>query len=191
MRSDTLRNLKVVGVEDGGFSRNIAQRREALLVAVNMLECVWICGVKVELVKVDGLDATEKLISALRSWEFDVVMLAGVSFAGFNLIDPTIVYEKYGKPVIIVVRKKPNNVAVKKALKEHFEDWRVRWAIFEGLGPVYAVSSFSNESPIYFEVVGTEPKWACKLIQASAVLCRIPEPLRVARLIARGLTINL
>jgi len=100
--------------------------------------------VKVELVKVDGLDATEKLISALRSWEFDVVMLAGVSFAGFNLIDPTIVYEKYGKPVIIVVRKKPNNVAVKKALKEHFEDWRVRWAIFEGLGPVYAVSSFSK-----------------------------------------------
>ena len=51
-------------------------------------------------IEVDGLDATEKLVAMLRRWSFDSVILAGVSFAGFNLIDANTVFEEFKKPVI-------------------------------------------------------------------------------------------
>ena len=123
----------------------------------------------------------------LRKVSFDVVMLAGVSFAGFNLIDPSLVFEEFNKPIIVISRTKPDNVAVKRALHRHFEDWRIRWAVFEKLGPIYAVVSMPDAPPIYVEVVGTNLNWATRLIQAFTTHCRIPEPIRVAKLIARGL----
>ncbi|MDH5438907.1 MAG: DUF99 family protein, partial [Candidatus Bathyarchaeota archaeon] len=133
-------------------------------------------------------DASDKLVAMLRHWSFDAVMLAGVSFAGFNLVDPTMVFEEFGKPVVVISRTKPDNVAVKKALFQHFKDWRVRWSVFEKLGPVHQVISMVGEPPLYVEVVGATADWATELVRASASCCRIPEPVRVARLIARGLT---
>ena len=140
------------------------------------------------MITVDGLDATEKLTSMLSRWSFDAVMLAGVSFAGFNLVDPTIVFEEVSKPVIVISRTKPNNVAVKNALRQHLEDWRVRWSIFKKLGSVYEVVSMPDERPIYVEVIGAELEWANKVICATSGCCRVPEPIRVARIVARGLT---
>jgi len=142
------------------------------------------------MIAVDGLDATKKLVAMLRKLSFDAIMLAGVSFAGFNLVEPTAVLEEFHKPVIIISRTKPNNVAVKKALFQHFRDWRVRWSVFEKLGAIHEVVSMPNEPPIYVEVIGSTLDWAIKMICASAFCCRIPEPIRVARLIARGLTIR-
>jgi endonuclease V-like protein UPF0215 family len=58
----------------------------------------------------------------LRAWTLRAVILGGVSFAGFNVIDPTIVYEEFWKPVIVISRTKPDNKAVKRALQYDFED---------------------------------------------------------------------
>jgi endonuclease V-like protein UPF0215 family len=135
----------------------------------------------------DGLDASNKLIIMLHQWVFDAGMLAGVSFAGFNLVEPTLVFEEFGKPIIVISRTKPD-IAVKNALFRHFEDWRVRWSVFEKLGPIYPIVSMPNEPPLYVEVVGATPNWATKLIRAFVACYRIPEPVRVAKLIVRGLT---
>lgn len=179
----------MVGVEDGGFSKAPLHRgvQRALLVCA-LLRGAWIQGFRVDMITVDGLDASEKLIGMLHGLSFDAVMLAGVSFAGFNLIDPTLVFKRLHKPVIVISRTRPNNIAVKKALCRHFEDWRVRWSVFERLGPIHEVVSMPNEPLVYAEVVGADLNWASALIQASTTFCRIPEPVRVARLIARGLT---
>lgn len=177
---------RVVGVEDGGFSRESGIQK-AVLVTV-LLQGTSIIDFQMNNIKVDGLDATEKLNAMLRRWSFDSVILAGVSFAGFNLIDANAVFEEFEKPVIIVARTKPNNVAVKNALLQHFEDWKARWRIIEKLGPVYEIVSIPNEPPIYTEIIGADLKWASNLIRKLCTCCRIPEPIRVARLTARGLT---
>lgn len=140
-------NLQVIGVEDGGFSRaNLFNDQCALLVCVSMLG-TCIRDFLVDKITVDGLDASKKLIHMLRAVSFDVVMLAGVSFAGFNLIDPFLVFEEFHKPIIVVSRTKPDNVAVKRALRRHFRDWRIRWAVFEKLGPIYPVVSIRDAPP--------------------------------------------
>ncbi|MFQ5836532.1 MAG: DUF99 family protein [Candidatus Bathyarchaeia archaeon] len=189
MSLNVWREFRVVGVEDGGFSRKPQGHgiQKALFVCILLRE-KWISDFQADMITVDGLDATEKLTSMLRRWSFDAVMLAGVSFAGFNLVNPAIVFEEFSKPVIVISRTKPNNVAVKNALRQHFEDWRVRWSVFEKLGSVYEVVSMPAEPPIYVEVIGAELEWASKLIRATSVCCRVPEPIRVARLVARGLT---
>jgi len=189
MSLNVWRGVQVVGVEDGGFSRKLRDRdiQKALFVCV-LLRGKWISNFQADMITVDGLDATEKLTSMLHRWSFDAVMLAGVSFAGFNLVDPTIVFEEFNKPVIVISRTKPNNIAVKTALRRHFGDWRVRWSVFEKLGSMYAVVSMPAKPPIYVEVVGAELDWASRLIRAASVCCRVPEPIRVAKLVARGLT---
>lgn len=185
MNRNAFQNMLIVGVEDGSFQKGLTQK--AILVAV-LFRGVAIEDIKIVKITVDGLDATKKLIETLDGWKFETLLLAGVSFAGFNLIDPTVINETFGKPVIIVSRKKPNNEAVKYALQKHFDDWRIRWKVFEQLGPVYKVEALRGETPIYIEPVGMSVQKACKILQILSIRSKIPEPLRVARLIAHGLS---
>ena len=189
MSLNVWREFRVVGVEDGSFSKKPQghDAQKALFVCV-LFRGKWVSDFQAGMITIDGLDATEKLLLMLRRWAFDAVMLAGVSFAGFNLVDPTIVFEEFNTPVIVISRTKPNNVTVKNALRQHFEDWRIRWGVFEKLGPVWEVVSMPNEPPVYVEVVGAELDWASKLIRMASLCCRVPEPIRAARLVARGLT---
>jgi len=144
--------------------------------------------VRIGEITVDGMDATEVLLSLLKDMRFEVVMLGGVSFAGFNLIDPWAVYYRYGTPVIVVARKRPDNESVKRALMRHFDDWADRWEVIRRLGKIHSVKTFSEEPPIYFEVVGATEEWAAEVLKDCAMICRMPEPVRVARIVARGIS---
>lgn len=177
--------MQIAGIEDGKFKKGVTKR--ALLTAV-LLKKLQIEGVKFAEVTVDGLDATAKAVKILSEWDFDVVMLAGVSFAGFNVIDPTVLYEKFQKPIVVVSRTKPDNKAVKRALIRHFKDWEIRWGVFEKLGAIHKVTVTAGKPPLYVETVGADVKWTALLIKTLVTCSRIPEPIRVARLIARGLS---
>jgi len=185
MSLGVFRNVPIVGVEDGSFQKGTTQK--TLLAAV-LFRGIEIENVKITKITVDGLDATEKLAKILGEWEFAAVLLAGASFAGFNIIDPIIIREQFGKPVIIISRTKPDNKAVKLALQRHFEDWKIRWEVFKKLGSVHEVVALAGEPPVYVETVGVSIEWACSLIRALSVCGRVPEPIRVARLVARGLS---
>jgi len=189
MRQNIFQQFRVVGVEDGGFSKKILDYgvSKALFVAV-LFVGRWLYDFQLDEITVDGLDATDKLSEMLCRWSFDTVILAGVSFAGFNLVDSASIFEEFKKPVIVVARTRPDNVNVKNALRQHFKDWRIRWSVFERLGPIYDVVSIVNEPPLYVEVVGAKLDWAERVLHSLSMCCRIPEPIRVARLIARGLT---
>jgi len=182
--------LRTVGVDDGGFQSQWSPSRrqgKAILAAV-LLNEYWIDDIRVGEITVDGLDATEILAKLLDRWEFDAVFLSGVSFAGFNLIDARAIYDRFGKPVIVVSGDRPDNMAVKKALQKHFTDWETRWKIVRKLGRIYSAAPVVAEPPLYFEAVGLSARSAKLMIRALAVSSRLPEPIRVARLIARGLT---
>lgn len=185
MSQDAFQKVRVVGIDDGSFEKRITKKA---LLAVMLFKGLEIEDVRLTRVKVDGLDATARVAEVLNGWEFDVVLLAGVSFAGFNVVDPMILFDKFRKPLIIISREKPNNKAVKQALIHHFKDWQIRWEIFQKLGPIYKVNVSVGESPLYIEIVGGDLQRAKNLMRALTVSGRAPEPIRVARLIARGLS---
>jgi endonuclease V-like protein UPF0215 family len=165
---------------------------------VGSLQNAILCGVtyqsgKIEDIRmayitVDGMNATDALLDWLMDMKVDCVILGGITFAGFNLIDPVRVHNETRLPVVVYSGKKPDNESMKSALRKHFCDWFTRWSIVEALGKVHCVKSFPGEPSIYFEVVGESSEWAERLLHECAVVSRIPEPVRIAGLIARGVS---
>jgi endonuclease V-like protein UPF0215 family len=138
-------------------------------------------------ITVDGLDATDKAVQLLKEWKNVPILLSGVTFAGFNLIDPHVLQKRFRVPVIVVVGSRPDNRAVKRALVKHFPDWKQRWKVIGSLGPLRKVRTNPDEPPICYEAFGCSARDATALLRVSSNVSRIPEPIRVAGLLARGL----
>jgi endonuclease V-like protein UPF0215 family len=113
-------------------------------------------------------------------------MLSGVSFAGFNVVDIRVLARKIRRPIVVVIREKPDNKAVRAALQKHFDDWRERWNAVKAAGRLYSCKPIRNEPKLYFEVSGGSPTFARQTIISSSAVSRLPEPVRVAGIVAKG-----
>ncbi len=127
-----------------------------------------------------------KLVSGART---DLIFLSGVSFAGFNIVDSKRLHGALRIPVIVISREKPNNASVKRALKKHFADWRIRWSYVQELGRIHRFAPKAAEQPLYFEALGISAADARRVIRAYCVTSRVPEPVRVAGIMAKGLAL--
>jgi endonuclease V-like protein UPF0215 family len=179
--------MRIVGLDDGAFHPSSKGIQRTILVAV-LFRNLSISAVRVGAIQVDGTDANEVIGSVLRSLRYDVVMLSGISFGGFNVVDIDALSRKLRRPVIAITGERPHNQAVRTALRDHFTDWRKRWRIVRSAGRIYSYSPLRNEPCLYFEVQGGSPVLAKKAIASTAVISRLPEPIRVARILARGLS---
>jgi endonuclease V-like protein UPF0215 family len=144
---------------------------------------------RVGAVQLDGLDSTDVVLQLLKGTGTDLIFLSGVSFAGFNIVDARHLHNTLHIPIIIVAREKPDNASVRRALKKHFTDWKRRWELVRALGTIHAFSPKPSEQRLHFEAVGIPAAQARKVIQAYSVTSRVPEPIRVAGIIAKGLAL--
>ena len=180
-------NLRIVGVDDGAIPAIRTAKQSALLVAI-LFQGSTISDVRLGRIRVDGRDANRVLNSLLKNLRFDVVMLSGISFGGFNLVDIQQLTRSTRKPVIAISKERPDNPAVLRALRKHFSDWEERWQIVRNAGRLYALKPLPQEPKLYFEVSGAAPSFAKKTIASAAIISRLPEPIRVAGILARGLS---
>jgi endonuclease V-like protein UPF0215 family len=179
--------MKIVGVDDGAFHLGRKARQRTLLAAV-LFDKLRLVGVKLGRIDVDGTDANQVLRFLLRDMRCDAVMLSGISFGGFNVVDIAKLSRDVRKPLIAVTGQRPHNEAVRKALHDHFADWKERWGMVRSAGRIYSFAPLRDEPPLYFEVQGASPLFAKKAIASTAIISRLPEPIRVARILARGLS---
>src|SRR5437879_5802866 len=185
-RNSTLASC--IGIEDGPFLPKRLGGSKAPLVAVQ-LNGSHLVNARVASISVDGLDATTIALRMLNSLPVrdSPILLAGATFAGFNIINPRVLQRKFRTPTIVVIGSRPNNRTVKRALVRHFPDWRRRWRILSSLGPLRQLRTFQNENPIFYEAFGCRHDEARRILTEWAYVSRIPEPLRVAGPAARGL----
>lgn len=177
-----------IGIEDGPFlPRRLGGSTAPLVVA--KLNGPHLVKAKIGRIAVDGLDATSVASRLLGSLQLrdSPILLGGATFGGFNIINPRVLQRGFRTPTIVVIGSRPNNRAVKRALVKHFPDWKRRWRILSSLGPLRQVRTFRNEGPIFYEAFGCEDNEAKRILKQWAYVSRIPEPLRVAGLVARGL----
>lgn len=177
-----------IGIEDGPFLSRRPGGSTAPLIVVK-LEGPHLVAARTGWITVDGMDATErasKLLSTISLRDCPI-LLGGVTFGGFNLIDPGKLERKFRTPTVVVVGSRPSNRAVKRALVRHFPDWKERWEVVQSLGPLHRLRTVSGENPLYFENLGCTTSTARKILKSWALVSRVPEPLRVAGLVARGL----
>ncbi len=184
--------VRMLGVEDGSFNPRKLQRRGKTVLCGVLTHGFRVEDVFLRLIEVDGLDAAEKLLDmASKIDSLNVILLGGVTFGGFNIIDPVAVNEGLKVPVIVVTTERPDNEAVLSALKKHFEDWRLRYRVFERLAsvsPIYEAKLNPKENPVFLEVVGMGFERALELLRRVTVRGRVPEPLRIANRVAKALS---
>ena len=185
---DEGKGLRLFGVEDGSFFAFHREEPSYTFLCGVIVESDLVTAVRLARIRVDGFDATEKLLNLLDGVDADALLLGGITFGGFNMVDPRKIFQKSGIPVIIYSGTKPDNEEMLQALKNNFDDWQERWRIVEDLGPIHSATTYAGEPPVYFEVVGGSSEWAEEVLRRSALISRIPEPVRVAGLIARGLS---
>ena len=178
--------LGLIGVEDGSF--RVFQPWQSTLLCAVLITGDRVNAVRIGRVIVDGQNATDVLLRMLVNIRFDALILGGVSFAGFNIINATRLHEELGVPVIVYSGEKPDSQSVLAALKAHFADWEERWTPVERLGVIYSIVTRAGCPPVFFEMVGESRNWCEEVLRASAQVTRAPEPVRVAGIVARGLT---
>jgi endonuclease V-like protein UPF0215 family len=151
----------------------------------------WLDGVMHTKIAVDGFDATQKISAMITSSphfrQLRVIMLNGITFAGFNIVDVKALNAATRLPVITVTREKPNLEKIRKALK-NLSNTEERWnAILSG-GETIEVSTRNEKAKVYMQTVGVSIEDAQKILRLTSTRSYVPEALRVAHLIASGIS---
>ena len=181
------REIRIVGFDDGPFVPRT--KGKAIIVGVVFRGGDFLDGVLKTEVEIDGMDATKKLINLINNSrhkpQLRVIMLNGITVAGFNLIDIKGLYGQTSLPVIVVNRRKPNLKKIEGALK-HFKDFEDRWNCIKNAGRIYRMKIEKNKY-LYYQFKGLKRNEVEKIIRLSCTRSLIPEPLRVAHLIASAM----
>ncbi len=178
--------IRLLGIDDSPFTFN---EKYANIIGVVMRGGSYIEGVLRNQISIDGGDATfvcKQMIEETRHRkQLKAVLLDGVALGGFNVVDIGEIYNDTDIPVITITRDKPDMAKIKNALQKNFDDWKNRWSLISK-GELYEVETRHN--PIYIKYVGLSIDEAKEIIKLSTIRGVIPEPIRVAHLIASGIT---
>lgn len=179
--------IRVIGIDDSPLISE-----DILVVGAIMRGGEWLEGVVRTYVKKDGLDATDKIaemISGTKHYgQIRAVMLNGITLAGFNVVDMDRLCERTGLPVIVVMRRLPDMESIKSALT-HLTEPEYRYDLMTRAGKAIEIKAGRGE-PIYIQIRGIREEDAIKVVKATAVHSRVPEPVRVAHLIATGIVLG-
>ena len=111
-------------------------------------------------------------------------MSNGITFAGFNILDITGINEATGIPVIAITRKKPSMESIFSALSLHFKDGEERIKIIKKT----SVDEIKYpDKLLYINRAGISMNDAVMLIKKATHTGNIPEPVRMAHLIATAI----
>jgi endonuclease V-like protein UPF0215 family len=172
----------VIGFDDGPFDKFRPGGADVLLVGA-VFARTRLDGVVSGRVRRDGRNATARMAELLRGSQFDrhvrAVLLGGIAVAGFNVVDLHALCAALGRPVVVVARRPPRFPAIRRAL-EHVRGGEKKWALIEAAGPMEPVRG------IYVQRAGITLADTAALLEATTLHGKLPEPLRVAHLIAGG-----
>ena len=171
------RTIKVIGFDDAPFSRTSGS-----LVSIAGIVCggTRFEGMVWGQVLRDGLDATDAISGLLLGGKFlpqlHLVLLDGIAFGGFNIIDLPELASRLQIPCVAVMRRQPDLAAVEKALR-HLPDSEYRLELLRRAGRIYAFE------PFFFQVCGEQPEVIARVLQRLTDTGKVPEALRLAHLI--------
>ncbi len=186
------KQIRILGWDDGPFTR---RNKKCIVIGCVFRGYMQIDGILRTYVGVDGFDATEKIADAFLKSKFKdvrVMMLDGITYAGFNVVNIRELSERVSLPVIAVLRKKPKMEEFLAAMKK-LPNYEKRFGAVRDAGKIYSVNVERKDGMkgiIYFQRAGTSVKRAKEIIKVSIYTSLFPEPLRVAHLIATGVVLG-
>lgn len=182
--------IRVLGVDDGKFIPH--SKAQVPVVGVVFRGGYWLDGVMSTQITVDGFDATSKISNMIRNSphykQLRVVMLNGITFGGFNVVDIQALNAQTNLPIIAVTTRKPDLTRVHLALK-NLPNSEERWKAVVNAGEIFPVVIRDGTQRVYVEVAGIAMDSAVEVLRLTATRSKIPEALRVAHLVASGISL--
>lgn len=185
--------IRILGVDDARFKRGHDEWTR--LVGVVMRGGQWIEGCLQVPIRVDGDDATTQLARMIRESshyeQLRVIMTCDTIFGGVNVLDLPMVAESTDLPVVAVSDSEPDMARVAEAFRRLSPDrWQEKLATLERCGPIKTAESRRGRAPVFLQWAGLPFEQAVALVQKTATRSRIPEPIRIAHLVARSFLPN-
>ncbi len=175
------KEIRVIGIDDSPFNK--FKDRQILVVGVVMRGGLYVDGILSAKAKVDGNDATDKIIKMINKCKFkpqlQCIFLNGIAVAGFNVIDIQKLSKKTKIPVVVVIRTNPNIEKIKDTLIKIRQKNKIK--LIEKAGKVIQINN------IFVQLAGIDLEKAKKILKIVCTRSLIPEPLRLAHIIAAGI----
>ena len=177
------RFVHVVGIDDAPFPPGF---RGDVTVIAAVMSHARLDGVLTSKLRKDGINATDRLIAMIGKSRFydqlHLVMLQGIAFGGFNVVDLPRLAGSLRLPVMAVCRRKPDMVVLRNTLMQSVPGGAKKWRLMQRAGPPHSVDH------VYVQYSQLTPDEADGVVRALSIHSRVPEPLRLAHLIAGGLS---
>ena len=174
------KEIRVIGIDDSPFKK--FSRGRVLVIGTVFRGGALLDGVLSTKVAIDGTDATEKIAEMINKSKFkpqlQCIFLDGIAVGGFNIIDIKELSRKTKLPVIVIIRRKPDLQKIKKTLIRINKKDRI--ILLEKAGDVI------NIGQIYVQLAGISAEKAKEILKIVCTRSLIPEPIRMAHLIASG-----
>jgi uncharacterized protein len=133
---------------------------------------------------VDGADAAGYLanwIHGLRVYRgIQAILMGGITIAGLGLVDLDALASALGRPVVAVTRRNPADSDLRRALRA--AGLSERLTLLDRSPKAIAVAP-----GLYVAAAGVTPGEAAALVRRTVRKSRLPEPLRIAHLVAAAL----
>ena len=171
------RLLRAIGFDDAPFG-NARGRAVPLVGAV--CSGTRFEGMVFGRVRKDGWNATGEIVRLLEGGKFlpqlHLVLLDGIAFGGFNMVDLEALALRLGRPCAAVMRRPPEWNALERALSR-LPSPRRRLEWIRRAGPIHERRGF------FFQVRGGDPEEVAEALERLTDVGRVPEALRLAHLI--------
>lgn len=178
------KEIRVIGIDDSPFDK--FKDKEVLVFGVVMRGGSWVDGVLSAKVAVDGNDSTKKIAKMINKCKFkpqlQCIFLDGIAVAGFNVVDVRELSKKTKLPVVVIIRRMPDIANIKKTLIKINKKQKIK--LIEKAGNVMQVND------IFVQLTGIDLEKAKKILKVVCTRSLIPEPLRLAHLIASGVVLG-
>jgi len=179
------KGIRVLGIAES-FRRDL---EKSVLAGIVMRSDFIIDGVGFNRITIGGMDATEgimHLVESLRRDDINLMMLNGCVISWFNIVDIQEVYERLQIPLICVTYEESEGL--EEHIAKHFEanERDVRIEAYKRLGDRVPVKLY-DQFEVLIRFLGIEKTEAEVVLKKFTAHGRVPEPLRVARIVARAL----
>jgi endonuclease V-like protein UPF0215 family len=135
---------------------------------------------------IEGDDATDSIISMHKSLardDINCILLDGLVISMYNIIDGERVTSETGLPVIAITFE--DSKGLESSIKHHFDNWQDKLEQYYKLGKRERVALKTGKN-LFLRYWGLSQKRAIAILNSFTLQGSVPEPIRVAKLVARS-----
>lgn len=179
--SSIKKEIRVIGIDDSPFKKFV--KGEVLVIGTVFRGGLLLDGVLSTKVDIDGHNSTDKIIEMINRSKFkpqlQCIFLDGIALGGFNVIDVKELNKKTKIPVIVIIRRKPDIDKINDTLLRLNKTYQIK--LLKKAGDVIKMGE------IYAQLCGIKMEKAKEILEIVCTRSLIPEPIRIAHLIASGI----